>query len=174
MLDGKDSNYFAIKTHNHDSKYLKLSGYEDAQTRYYTVSANSFNPNNNNCGFSIYSLTKYIRGTLGTCNYYVPINLPHGSKVKNIKLYFENSSGVNFNISLKRMKSDYSGINNMATITTSGSVAGVRSFDNSIISFNIIDNNQYAYWLQLENIDDSINHKVYRILLEYEVTNSLP
>jgi hypothetical protein len=37
-----------------------------------------------------------------------------------------------------------------------------------------IDNNQYTYRIDVYSMDGSTNHRLYGVVLEYEVTDSLP
>ena len=82
--------------------------------------------------------------------YEAALNLPHGAKItKMVVYYYDNSSTQNIKVTLAAISMDDSALPHLANLTTSGAVASNQVMEDTSISADIIDNQSYAYWIDL-------------------------
>ncbi len=82
--------------------------------------------------------------------YEAAVNLPHGAKItKVVAYYFDNSSTVDTWVVLAAVSMDEPDLVNLAYLATSGAEANNRVMEDTTISPDIIDNQSYAYWIEV-------------------------
>ncbi|MEL7625394.1 MAG: hypothetical protein AAGU15_00865 [Anaerolineaceae bacterium] len=114
----------------------------------------------------------------GTAEYYyeAAVNLPHGAKItKVVVYYFDNSATSNIWVILAGISMDDYLLPNLAYLVTSGAEANNRVMEDTTISPDVIDNQSFAYWVEVGIPgNESSNLNLRGIRIDYEYPVSLP
>ncbi|MFZ4575033.1 MAG: hypothetical protein ACOYN0_11585 [Phycisphaerales bacterium] len=108
---------------------------------------------------------------------YAPVYLPHGAIVTALHAHVEDASNTDLVSSLLRRGVDGSAGSTMATVTTSGNVAGTRTFTDSVIAGATVDNNTFAYVVKVDFRPTITNPNppiLHGLRIVYTVTAPLP
>lgn len=85
----------------------------------------------------------------GTSYYEAAVNLPNGAKITKVVVYYYDNSTQNMWVILAGINMDDSSLPILAFLETSGAAANNRVMESTSISPDIIDNQSYAYWLEV-------------------------
>jgi hypothetical protein len=99
-----------------------------------------------------------------------PLQLPHGTTITNVSFYFYDMDTSSFNFLLLRENQTNYDFMGSVTNTPPGDTPGDDHISLSSISYAIIDNNNYHYWLYV-NIPWSssyLNYQFHYALVEYQ------
>jgi hypothetical protein len=106
--------------------------------------------------------------TSATCCVVAPVSLPQGATVNTIVLWAHDNRADDFTISLRRKTlANTFNANLMATAATSGTGAGVRVFVTATISFPVVNNALYTYYLQSSPCLKGTAHRLYSVSIYY-------
>lgn len=102
------------------------------------------------------------------------ITLPHGATITKVTLYFLDNVSSNLTLYLAWANGDGYGIT-MTTLLSAGAQAGFRSVSKTTLSDNIVDNQNYSYFLQLVLPPNaSTELRVSNVRIDYEYTVYTP
>jgi hypothetical protein len=144
--------------------------YGSSQIRHWSASGAQFVPFTISSSFFKFDNCLYLT----TDRFFTPVHIPNGAKVTKMKVYFWDKSGGDFTVSLFRGNLATGGFGGMATLTTTGTSTGIRTSEDTTINTPTIDNNQFTYRVDVMSMDGTVDHRLYGVVLEYEVTNPLP
>lgn len=81
--------------------------------------------------------------------YEAAVNLPHGAKITKVVVYYKDESPGNLRASLAVVGMDTPGAWEMAVLSSEGSTAGFRVMEDTTITLDTVDNQSYAYWIEV-------------------------
>jgi hypothetical protein len=138
----------------------------EAKTSYLSIPAAALQPNDESITWDISTQGDHFFSTSNT--YYVaPVFLPHGATVTEIKTWWEDQSGNDASLELRRADPfSTSAYTTMVTLETLGTGQFVSS--ETTITDPVIDNSQYSYILYVELPDSDIDY--YQTVIEYTIT----
>jgi hypothetical protein len=138
-----------------------------ARTGYVSVSAAAFRPYNNTLSYSN-SGSEVSAGSTIPTTFYAPVHLPHGATVTKVTFYWYDSiDGTEAECDLKI--SFLNGSDDWMATMQSSDAGGAGYTETESISYAIIDNSQYAYYLYLylPYVDIDYYTKGFGVIIEY-------
>jgi len=149
-----------LNASNHPTKIANATTFEDAVTRYYSVSL---------VGNPTLDLGVWAQFVANTTRYYA-VNLPHGAVVTNLYSYANIGDGT-LTVTLHRVdKTLYTPDTTMASNAHSSGGA----LNDSSITNATIDNDGYKYFAKIARANHSTTAYIRGIVITYEVTKPLP
>lgn len=113
------------------------------RTQYFSVGGEAFVPGSNVAYFNTYACGG-ANITSGGGALVAPVHLPHGAVVTEFKVFFNDTSANDMDVSLYRHALSGCGYSGVAAVTSSGT-AGYYSISDTSILNNVIDNTQFSY-----------------------------
>jgi hypothetical protein len=183
LLDGQHSGGFAAATHNHDAAYVNVTGdtmsgvltvpriaYSAPRTQYFVVGGEGFVP-----GSNVPYVNTYGNGgayiVSGSGALVAPLNLPHGAKITEFKVFFYDVSASDMVVSIDGQGMS-GGYFTMAQVSSAG-ISGYGSSVTSSIQLSTIDNFNYCYSMYAwTSAWDSSNLKIKGVLITYTLSEA--
>lgn len=108
--------------------------------------------------------------------YEAAVNLPHGAKVTKVVLYYvDNSTTEDIWMVLSAMSMDTIDLVNLAHLASSGADINNRVLEDTSILPNTIDNQSYAYWLEVGLAGgQSTNLRIRGVRIDFSYPLNLP
>ncbi|NQU99953.1 MAG: hypothetical protein HQ538_04395 [Parcubacteria group bacterium] len=146
-------------------------GYSSAQTRYWSISGNSFLPIDDSTTYTINLNKSYLSST---SNYMLaPVNLPNGAVVTSLRVHYYDNNAAAFTTRLYRdNKNSEDDSDLMASVATSTNDTDWHTSSDSSIDDATIDNSVYAYYVRISSL--FVNLRLGGVDILYTVTNPLP
>ena len=121
-----------------------------------TITYNSFNiqPTTSSSGYQRY--LGYFIPNVSTDKFYIPINIPIGSKIMSMKVsYYDFSNDTNIGVSIYKNSESTGGISNWGGITTSGYSTSLKNITKTYgYSAHVLENDA-TYLIQIRSINGS-------------------
>lgn len=111
-----------------------------------------------------------------TNSFFAPVNLPNGALVTRITAScIDEQVSLDIVTSLGRTYLIDGTFGTIASVTSSGSSSSVQMPSAIVSAFNVIDNQNYAYWAKVVLRGGGTNvHRLVAFRIEYEVTSPMP
>jgi hypothetical protein len=148
----------------------------DPATRYYSVCAEGFNPNNSSTTFNRNTLRVYPTGS-GVAAFAAPVHMPDGARLTQLRGLFEDvESTLGVSLLLRRTNVTTGDFESIAAVSSGvANDAGLTTVATSSFSDDIVDNENWAYSLQLYySAAAGSNLTLMSVRITYEVTEPLP
>ncbi|RYU95028.1 hypothetical protein [Emticicia agri] len=82
---------------------------------------------------------------------YLPVNLPDGVKITNVRIYVLDNSASDLSFTFSRNTHTTNSFTTIATATTSGAIGSIRSI-NSVVANETISNLDYSYYVNVSSV----------------------
>lgn len=135
------------------------------QTQYFTVGSEAFLPGSNVDYFNTYGCGGAYIAT-GSGAMVAPVHLPHGAKVTDFKVFFDDTSAQDMSVTLDRQFLSSCGFSSMATVNSSGT-SGNYSVQANTIADPIVNNTVYSYLIYAFSSGWSSSLKIKGALITY-------
>lgn len=152
-----------------------------ATARMYSVPMIAFLPWDGSTGTGLITVDdvhiEYSSTTGADKTLYAGVNLPNGATVTGLYMHVEDASNTDLTLALVRRGLDGSAGSTLASVVSSGNVAGTRLFSDTVISSATIDNSTYAYMVKVVFAPTITNPNppiLHGIRIGYTVTAPLP
>ena len=101
--------------------------------------------------------------------FFAPVHLPQNAQVTSVVVYYQDNSAGHINIQFERRNLVSLAVHDLAEWDTEGEVSGLRNHKISPISYGMINNEGYTYWLFLRYSDGSAGTDltIYGIKINY-------
>jgi len=141
--------------------------YFPAKTDYFSLPSEAFQPASDVVYYNVGG-AYLVSGAGGLV---APVHLPHGATVTEFKVYFYDNSASDLTIFLYRVALSNGPYGTMATLSTSG-VPGYTSASAPSISFNPVDNANYAYVVNVYcSAWNSTNLEIKGVSIKYTISS---
>jgi hypothetical protein len=142
------------------------------RTSYISIPAAAFRPTNNTYSFENWGGSLYAKySDLDYEYYYASVQLPHGALITGVKFYFMDLD-PDFSIYCDLFQSSMNSSNNnlMASLDSeSVDVPGDSSISTTNISYPVVDNWQYSYYLKWRFYGHANNFRGYGVVISYTI-----
>jgi len=142
-------------------------------TRYYSIPGSAWLPFTDVGPFYFYRNNWYVwTGSYYHTYWYAPINLPHGAVVTEFRAWVWDSYETDITVSLEMQLIGSS--STMASVSSTGISSSYQELSTSEISYNPIDNQNYAYSVYGVMESGDRHHRLSKVQITYTITEPLP
>lgn len=135
-----------------------------------SIPAAAFHPSEHTYQYANYGTYLHAQDDSSTY-FYALVQLPQGATVTKLTFYWRDWSSSDGNLTLRR--SNFAGSDaKMAEATTAGALGVWDSSEDLSISYAVVDNTQYAYYLRFETPDTQVH--LYGAVIEYSYSSNMP
>lgn len=121
-----------------------------------------------------YSGVRLMNSDVSAHFYEASVQLPHGVTItKFLVFYYDNSATYNFTASLLRASLDQEYGTGIAGMSSYDSSASVRYMESTTISYPVVDNQSYQYFIQLE-MPPTLDVGLVSVRIDYQYSSALP
>jgi hypothetical protein len=156
--------------------FLSSVGYadpvrQDTITKYYSISPTAFGPEYYNIMYQVTHdrIWSYTAGV----TFFAPVYLPDSARVIEFKAWVDDEYSSNITVRLIRTFIDTSGSQPMAT-ASSVAGAGLQELTDTEITYDIINNIDYAYNVEVDLEAPDSRHALYCMRIKYEIVQESP
>jgi hypothetical protein len=144
---------------------------QDTITKYYSISPTAFGPEYHNIMYQITHdrIWSYTAGA----TFFAPVYLPDSARVTEFKAWVDDDYSSNITVRLIRTFIDTSGSYPMAT-ATSVAGAGHQELADTEINYDIINNIDYAYNVEVDLEAPDSRQALYCMRIKYEIVQESP
>ena len=89
--------------------------------------------------------------------YVAPALLPHNATIEGMDFYWTDTAADNAEITLKRINLDLTAYTDMATASTNGAAGTAESSYDNTVDDNVVDNENFLYYLYLDELRSGIS-----------------
>jgi hypothetical protein len=146
-------------------------------TRVLSISGLAFQPGGSGTNFAKEG-GRYVRGTGAgeIVDFFAPINIPDGARIRRLEAQvLDNDAAQNVTISLMRWNAATDTLGNFGQVVSSGSSAALQTLTSGQLS-QLATNDEFAFYIDaFWTVPASgQNIRLYRVAIEYEVSEVLP